>query len=202
MDGPAEAQNGVMKLVDYERREVEIRDWDPMALEVFAFVRDCVATALPNRGVEHIGSTSVPGLRGKGIVDVMVLANENADAAIIAERMVGLGLAHARGSRPERPFLLGGVEQDGATTYVHLHVIQAGSDEAIAQHGLAQALREDPSLRDEYAALKQRVVECGTTDATEYSMEKAGWVVNTLDRLGLPPLPDPGPPLPNTPEHA
>jgi GrpB-like predicted nucleotidyltransferase (UPF0157 family) len=202
MVGPAEAQNAVMKFIDYERHEVEIRDWDPTALEVFAFLRDSAAAALPGHGVEHIGSTSVPGLRGKGIGDVMVLANDDADVAIIAERLVGLGLAHARGSRPERPFLLGGVDHEGATTYVHIHVIRAGSDEAIAQHGLAQALREDPSLRDEYAAFKRRVVESGTTDATDYSVEKGDWVVNTLDRLGLPPLPDPGPPPPKTPQHA
>jgi len=56
-------------------------------------------------------------------VDVMVLARDDADTATIAERLVALGLQHARGSRPERPFLLGGVDRDGATTYIHIHVI-------------------------------------------------------------------------------
>ena len=191
-----------MKLIDYERHEVEVGDWDPTALEVFAFVRDSLAVALPDHGLEHIGSTSVPGLRGKGIVDVMVLARDDADTATIAERLVALGLQHARGSRPERPFLLGGVDRDGATTYIHIHVIRARSDEAIAQHGLAEALRNDPSLRNEYASLKQRVVDSGTTDPTDYSIEKGDWVVRALDRLGLPPLPDPGPPPPKTPQHA
>ena len=41
------AQNGVMKLVDYERHEVGVGDWDPTALEVFAFVRGSLAVALP-----------------------------------------------------------------------------------------------------------------------------------------------------------
>ena len=133
-----------MKLIDYERHEVEVRDWDPTALEVFAFVRDSLVVALSDHEIEHIGSTSVPGLRGKGIVDVMVLAPDDADTATIAERLVALGLQHARGPRPERPFLLGGVDRDGARTYIHAHVIRAGSDEAIAQHGLAEALRNDP----------------------------------------------------------
>ena len=155
-----------MKLIDYERHEVEVGDWDPTALEVFAFVRDSLAVALPDHEMEHIGSTSVPGLRGKGIVDVMVLA------------------------------------RDDATTYIHIHVIRARSDEAIAQHGLAEALRNDPSLRNEYVSLKQRVVDSGTTDPTDYSIEKGDWVVRALDRLGLPPLPDPGPPPPKTPQHA
>jgi len=192
------AQNGVMKLVDYERHEVGVGDWDPTALEVFAFVRGSLAVALPGHEIEHIGSTSVPGLRGKGIVDVMVLARDDADLASIAERLVALRLQQARASRPERPFFLGGVDRDGATTYIHIHVIRSGSDEAIAQHGLADALRNNSSLRDEYASLKQRVVDSGTTDPTDYSIEKANWVVHALDRLGLPPLPDPGPPPPKT----
>jgi len=71
----------------------------------------------------------------------------------------------------------------------------------MAQHGLAEALRNDPALRDEYAATKQRVVDSGTTDPTDYSIEKGDWVVHALDRLGLPPVPDPGPPPPKTPQH-
>jgi len=193
------AQNGVMKLSDYERREVEVRDWDPTALGIFAFVRDCLAVALPGHEVEHIGSTSVPGLRGKGIVDVMVLARDDADTATVTDRLLELQLEPARGSRPERPFFLGGVDRDGAKTYIHVHVIRAGSDEAIAQHGLAEALRNNSLLRDEYASIKQKVVDSGTTDPTDYSIEKGDWVVQALDRLGLPPLPDSGPPPPKDP---
>lgn len=187
-----------MKFTGYDRREVEIRDWDPAALGVFAFLRDRLAVALPDHEVEHIGSTSVPGLRGKGTVDVMVLTRDDADTVTVAERLLELNLEPARGSRPERPFFLGGVDRNGDTTYIHVHVIRAGSDEAITQHGLAEALRNDPSLRGEYAAVKQHVVDSGTTDPTEYSIEKVEWVVRALDRLGLPPLPDSGPPPPKS----
>lgn len=128
----------------------------------------------------------------------MVLARDDGDTAAIAEQLAALGLEPARGSRPERPFSLGGVDRDGATTYVHVHVIRAGSDEAIAQHGLAEALRNDPALSREYAAVKQQVLDSGATDPTDYSIRKGDWVVQALDRLGLPPLPDSGPPPPKT----
>jgi GrpB-like predicted nucleotidyltransferase (UPF0157 family) len=56
-----------MKLIDYERHEVEVGDWDPTALEVFAFVRDSLAVALPDHEIEHIGSTSVPVCAAKAL---------------------------------------------------------------------------------------------------------------------------------------
>jgi len=194
--GKAGAQDGFMELVAYERRDVDIKEWNPTALEVFAFVRDSMATMLPGHDVEHIGSTSVPGLRGKGIIDVMVLAKDDADTAHIATQLEALGLQHARGSKPSRPFLLAGVEHDGCTSEVHVHVVRAGSDEATAQRGFALALRDDALLRDEYASLKQDIVASGTVDPMEYSIKKGDWVLATLDHLGLPPLPDSGSPPP------
>jgi len=95
--GKAGAQDGFMELVAYERRDVDIKEWNPTALEVFAFVRDSLATMLPGHDVEHIGSTSVPGLRGKGIIDVMVLAKDDADTAHIATQLEALGLQHRAG---------------------------------------------------------------------------------------------------------
>ncbi|HET7303217.1 MAG TPA: GrpB family protein [Segeticoccus sp.] len=192
-----------MKLVPYERHDADVKDWDPTALEVFSFVRGQVAAATPDHEVEHIGSTSVPGLPGKGIVDAMVLVVDDADAARVAEQLTAAGWEHARGSTSWRPFLLAGVEQDGNRTQVHVHVIGADSDEATAQRGLAAALREDPDLREEYASLKRGVVAEGTRDPAQYSMKKIDWVLATLERLGLPPLPDPGePPPPPSPRSS
>lgn len=190
-----------MEFTDYRRGDVEVHDWDPFALEVFEFVRGRAMAELPDAGIEHIGSSSVPGMRGKGSVDVMILPAGEGEIASAAAGLERLGLQHARGSRPWRPFFLGAVARDVQVTNVHVHVIVDGSDEARAQHGLAQALREDPSLRDQYAAVKQQAVDSGATDPTEYSIRKVQWVLDTLERLGLPPLPDPGEPPVNHRHH-
>lgn len=183
-----------MEFTEYRREDAQVRDWDPSSLDVFEFVRSRIAAELPDVTVEHIGSSSVPGMRGKGYVDVMVLPATEDEIGAVAGGLERLGLQHARGSRPARPFFLAAIEEGSQVTNVHVHVIVAGSDEARAQHGLAQALREDPALREQYAAVKQQAVDSGATDPTEYSIRKAQWVLDTLDRLGLPPLPDPGEP--------
>ena len=178
----------------YERRDAAVSEWDPATQEVFVFVRDELVQKLPSIRVEHIGSTSVPGLAGKGIVDVMVLPRTDEQTQDAERALQELGLNAARGSTRPRPFYLGAVAEDHTVTYVHVHVIHDGSDEATAQLGLARALREDHHLRQEYAAIKRNLVAHGTTDPVEYSMQKIHWVLATLERLGLPPLPDPGAP--------
>lgn len=189
-------QNQAMELTGYHRGDVEIHEWDPATRDVFEFVREQIARVLPGVAVEHIGSSAIPGMPGKNYVDVMVLPNGSAATGATAAAIDGLGLEHARGYRPERPFFVGAVRHDEMATNVHVYVIPAGVDEAITQHGLAEALRADPTLRDEYAAVKRRVVGSGSTDPVRYSMEKGDWVADTIERLGLPPLPDPGPPPP------
>lgn len=183
-----------MEFTSYQRAKAQVRDWDPTAREVFEFVRARVLAQLPDAAVEHIGSSSVPGMPGKGHVDVMVLPDSEAEIPSVASGLEQLGLQHARGSRPDRPFFLGAVEHRAEVTNVHLHVIVAGSDEARAQRGLAQALRDDPALRKQYAAVKHDAVVSGAADPTEYSIRKIQWVLDTLERLGLAPLPDPGAP--------
>lgn len=75
---------------------------------------------------------------------------------------------------------------------VHVHVVPVDSDEVVAQRGLVPALRQDSVLREEYTDLKGSIVGSGTTDPVPYSMGKIRWVLATLERLGLPSLPDPG----------
>ena len=183
-----------MELTDYHRGDVEVHAWDPTTPEVFEFVRTKIAEVLPGVRVEHIGSSAVPGMPGKNYVDVMVLPEDPAALGGTAAEIDRLGLEHARGYRPERPFFVTAAQHDSRATNVHVYVIIDGADEAITQHGLAEALRADPKLRDEYAAVKRQVVETGTTDPVRYSMDKGDWVDRVIRGLGLPPLPDPGPP--------
>jgi GrpB-like predicted nucleotidyltransferase (UPF0157 family) len=56
----------------YERRAASFHPWDPRTAEVGRKVAALVASAWPGAAVEHVGSSSVPGLPGKNIVDLGV----------------------------------------------------------------------------------------------------------------------------------
>jgi hypothetical protein len=87
--------------------------------------------------------------------------------------------APAVGSRADIPAIteaLGGLG---------VHVVPAGSPEVATMRGFRDALRADPRLRREYAALKQRIVDSGRVDPVAFTKAKHDWIVAALDQLGL-----------------
>ena len=60
----------------YENRQAVCQEYDRRAVEVAQRVAVSIRPHLPGVTVEHIGSTSVPGCAGKGIVDLMLVYPE------------------------------------------------------------------------------------------------------------------------------
>ena len=83
----------------YERRMAAVQRWDPRLEAVAARIVEIVHTARPDLVIEHIGSTAVPGLPGKGIVDLGTEADP-ADIPAITEALFGLGFGPQPG--PDR----------------------------------------------------------------------------------------------------
>jgi GrpB-like predicted nucleotidyltransferase (UPF0157 family) len=170
----------------YRRVPVKVHRPDPNAPEVAGRLIALIATRWPATPAEHVGSSAVPGLAGKNIIDLL-LAAEPADIPAVTQALLALGFQHQLpavfpASRP----MLWGTFRDGATDYrVHVHVVPASSPEVTAMRGFRDALRSDPSLRRRYAALKRTIVEGGPVDPVVFSNAKHDWIVATLGQLGL-----------------
>ena len=99
----------------YERLSAEVHEWDPRTADVAAQVGALVRERRPDLVVEHIGSTAVPGLPGKGIVDLSVETTPEQVPGIV-ELLHGLGFGPQPGPDPwpaTRPMLVGSMELDG-----------------------------------------------------------------------------------------
>jgi GrpB-like predicted nucleotidyltransferase (UPF0157 family) len=180
---PATSQPAIGR---YRRVPIEVHQADPHAPEVARRLIALIATAWPANPAEHVGSSAVPGLAGKGIIDLL-LAADPAHIPAITQLLVELGFQRQvptafPASRP----MLWGTFRDGATDYrVHLHVVPAASPEVAAMRGFRDALRADPHLRRRYAVLKRAIVEHGPVDPMAFSNAKHDWIVATLGQLGL-----------------
>jgi dephospho-CoA kinase len=173
----------------YERKPVEVAPWDPRVVTVAERVIAIIEARRPELHVEHIGSTAVPGLPGKGIVD---LSTETDPAAIpaVTVAMYELGFGPQQGPDPwppERPMLVGSYWLDGREYRVHLHVQPVGGDYPL-DLAFRDALRADPALAAEYAHVKQQIAASadGPLDGPVYQDGKGAWIVETFDRLGIP----------------
>jgi GrpB-like predicted nucleotidyltransferase (UPF0157 family) len=165
---------------------VQLHKADPDAPEVASRLIALIATRWPATPAEHIGSSAVPGLAGKNIIDLL-LAAEPAHIPAITQALLELGFQpQIPAAFPATRPMLWGAFRHGPTSYrIHVHVVPAGSPEVAALRGFRDALRADPRLRRRYAALKQAIVRCGPVDPVTFTKAKHDWIVTALARLGL-----------------
>jgi GrpB-like predicted nucleotidyltransferase (UPF0157 family) len=159
-----------------ERRAIVIEAYDPAWPERFAQERRCVTDALGGlaRRVEHIGSTSVPGLGAKPIVDILVAVDDVDDHRIIsALERAGYVLrvretGHRMFRRPDRS--------------VHVHVWREGSED-VARHVLFRDwLRVSADDRDRYESAKRELARRDWDDMNDYADAKSPVVAEITAR--------------------
>src|SRR5262245_16301756 len=168
----------------YEELPAVYQDYDPRAPHVAALIAQAVSERLLDVVVEHIGSTSVPGCAGKGVIDLMVVypAGELEAAKSLLDAL-GFQPQTTRDPFPEtRPMRIGALEYDGKTFRLHAHVIAADSPEVEELRLFRNRLRADPNLVAEYEARKREIIASGVTDSVDYSIEKEAFIQIALRR--------------------
>jgi GrpB-like predicted nucleotidyltransferase (UPF0157 family) len=171
----------------YCRVPIVVREADPRTREAAARVIALIAAGHPGAEAEHVGSSAVPGLAGKGTIDLLLPSSPEEIPAVTRD-LLDLGFqrqAIPTAFLPTRPMLQGVIRHDGTSFRVHVHVVPDSSPEVPAIRGFRDALLADPALREEYAALKRAIVAGGTVDSVAFTQAKHGWIVGVLRRLGL-----------------
>ena len=138
---------------------IQIDDYDPLWPELFAREAAKVGAALGSTAlqVEHVGSTSVPGLAAKPIVDMLVVVADSADEGSYVPALEAAGYT-LRIREPEwyqHRMLKGAVE--GRT--VHLHVFSAGCEEISRMVRFRDWLRADDADRNLYDRTKRELAQ-------------------------------------------
>ena len=184
--GPAMTATSTPPIGSYRRAPVEVYQADPHAPEVARRLIELIATRWPATPAEHVGSSAVPELPGKNIIDLL-LAAEPADIPAITQALLELGFQHQLPAvfPASRPMLWGAFRHGPTDHRVHVHVVPASSPEVAAMRGFRDALRSDPILRRRYAALKRAIVAGGPVDPVAFSNAKHDWIAATLGQLGL-----------------
>jgi GrpB-like predicted nucleotidyltransferase (UPF0157 family) len=147
------------------------------------------ATAL---SVEHVGSTSVPGLPAKPVVDVLLLVPDSADepSYLPVLEEAGYTLRIREPDWLEHRVLYRRVE-DGSPHNVNVHVFSPGRAEAeVARMRMFRDwLRTHPEDRDLYAATKRELATRRWRYVQDYADAKSEVVEAILARAGAPAAP-------------
>ncbi|MEM9740929.1 MAG: GrpB family protein [Pseudomonadota bacterium] len=106
--------------------------------------------------LHHIGSTAIPGILAKPIIDLLGVVTQLSDVDARANMFESLGyeVMGAYGIEGRRYFRK--FDRDGTRTH-HLHVFQEGSQHAERHLAFRDYLRAHPKVATEYSALKERL---------------------------------------------
>jgi GrpB-like predicted nucleotidyltransferase (UPF0157 family) len=159
--------------------EVRLRDPDPAWPARFEAERDRLHGLLPGRfiDIQHIGSTAVPGLVAKPVIDLLAGVDGMASADQVVEVLTRSGRyttsAEFNRTLADRRWLMRWA--DGHRTH-HLHVVVHGSAAWHERLRFRDALRADAALAADYARLKRRLAEAHGADREAYTDAKAAFV--------------------------
>lgn len=160
-----------------EKRHLEVVDYDGRWPATFAEHHARLAAALRDVPVEieHIGSTSVPGLPAKPVIDIVVAVDDITAEEDYLDAIVAAGyLLRVRepGHRMARTPALD----------VHVHIYQKG-DAAVTRYLLFRdRLREDADDRALYARTKEALIRQGFDDMNAYSDAKTDVIAEIMAR--------------------
>jgi GrpB-like predicted nucleotidyltransferase (UPF0157 family) len=153
-----------------ERREIKLVDYDPGWPKKFEVHARIIADALDSSAlrIEHIGSTSVPGLAAKPIIDILVVVPDSADESAYLPQLEAAGYVlrvrepdwneHRMFRTPERD--------------VHVHIYSAGCPEIERNLTFRDRLRRNADDRGRYELTKRELAAKEWSDMNAYADAK------------------------------
>ncbi|MBA4603306.1 GrpB family protein [Thermoactinomyces mirandus] len=159
---------------------ITLVEYDPHWPELFEREADRVRSILGGKAlqVEHVGSTSVPGLRAKPIIDMLLVVADSADELSYVPALEAGGYM-LRVREPEwfehRLF-------KGPDTDINLHVFSAGTPEIDRMLRFRDWLRANDTDRDKYACAKRSLAQRVWRHVQHYADAKTSIIQEIMNR--------------------
>jgi len=135
--------------------------------------------------IEHVGSTAVPGLDAKPIVDLDIVITETADFVQIENRLAGIGYRHLGDQGVPGRQAFAPAQADGLDPPDHhLYVCRENATELRRHLRFRDSLRAHPDIAADYARLKRRLAAEFGDDREAYTEGKTRFIEDVLERFG------------------
>jgi GrpB-like predicted nucleotidyltransferase (UPF0157 family) len=171
-----EDSHGVLGL---ENNVVRLNDYTPLWAELYREEEKRILAAVGRRlilDLQHIGSTAIPGIRAKPILDMMAGVAQLEEALVCKAPLESIGydfIAHA-GIANDHVFGKG-----VARTHL-LHVVEHRSAEWTNNLCFRDRLRNDPELAKEYERLKEELSRKFSDSRGEYHTAKSKFISEVI----------------------
>ena len=170
--------------------EVSIAPYDPRWPDSFRREKEHLLSCLPSglvRRIEHFGSTAIPGLAAKPIVDILVeVTTLQATRERIAPLLESQGYdyfwrpTHGDDGPPFYAWFIKRAPETGARTH-HIHMVEGHFTEHWDRLLFRDYLLDQPAAAKEYEALKMRLASAASQDRVAYTSGKTDFVVRATE---------------------
>ena len=161
---------------------VIIQDYDPCWPQLFETLRSRIEAAIQGMAaaIEHVGSTAVPGLAAKPIIDVDVLLISASHLPLVIAKLASIGYEHRGdlGVAGREAFRIPPNDLPH-----HLYVCPSSSPEYRRHISFRDYLRTHPADANGYASLKRELVRTFGDDREAYTQAKSRFVAEILRRV-------------------
>jgi GrpB-like predicted nucleotidyltransferase (UPF0157 family) len=164
--------------------EVEVVNYDPRWPTLFDEEANRLRAALDPSlisGLEHFGSTAVPGLSAKPIIDILIAVRSLADAQTsFVEALRKLDYVYwADNPKKDRMFFVKGMPPFGSRRSHHVHVTETHG-EMWQRLAFRNYLRAHPGEAEIYEQLKRRLATEHQTDREAYTDAKSAYIESVM----------------------
>jgi GrpB-like predicted nucleotidyltransferase (UPF0157 family) len=160
--------------------QITLAPYDPDWPLLFTREADRLRSVLGDEAlrIEHVGSTSVPGLIAKPIIDILLVVPDSADEPRYVPQLEAVGYV-LRIREPEwfehRLF-------KGPDTSINLHTFSSGAAEAERMLRFRDRLRDDDAARDLYAGTKRQLAQRTWRHVQDYADAKTPVIQELLHK--------------------
>jgi GrpB-like predicted nucleotidyltransferase (UPF0157 family) len=173
--------------------DIQIVPYDPAWPGLFEAEAQRLGAALDSGqvlGIEHFGSTAVPGLAAKPIIDILIAVGSLKRAkATMIEPILALGYVYwAENPKRDRMFFVKGMPPYGERRTHHIHITGLDGEMWCRRLPFRDHLRANPDEARRYEALKYDLARRYPTDRDGYSEAKTDYVEGVYRKMGLPPF--------------
>lgn len=162
-------QSNIVKLVDYNPK------WPTLYEEEAEQLANTLGVARSH--IQHAGSTSIPGMVAKPILDIAILVDslDVVDAWRKKLQVMGYRFKGIEKFLPDRRFFAKGPRSNRT---VYLHIVSQKEYDGLLK--FRDALRNDPRLVQEYTALKHKLAINHADSRAEYTLSKNDFIQKVL----------------------
>jgi GrpB-like predicted nucleotidyltransferase (UPF0157 family) len=163
---------------------IVIEEYDPHWVDLYSEEKERILAVIAKycAVIEHIGSTAVPGLAAKPVIDILIGVRHLQDAPLFIPPLVELGYEYIPNYEielPERRYLHKIV--DGQDTH-HLHIVEPSTLFFRTHLAFRDYLRSHPDTAREYAVLKRSLALKYASDRSTYTDAKAPFIEEVLKK--------------------